>query len=160
MASEKNDFADYKKDALTRPYESAWENWAKFENEGDKVSGYIRDVFYRKAEGEFKEQRGITLEQTNGELVNVAIKRLPFILEKTDMLRLGDPLTIEFEKTLAPRQKGYKGTKQFGFYGKNLDANVNNKTVAELDQEDMKRQNVVAPDPTDEDPFATMPTAE
>jgi hypothetical protein len=156
MATEKKgDFDNYKENALTRPYETAWENWAKFEKEGDKVSGYIRDVFYRKAEGEFKEQRGITLEQVDGELINVAVKRLPFILEKTDNLRLGDPLTIEFEKTLAPRQKGYKGTKQYGFYGKNLEANASNKTVAELDREDMQRQNAVAPAPEDDsDPFA------
>lgn len=141
---EKDDFADYKKDSLVRPYELAWENWSKFENVGDKVSGYIRDVFYRKAEGEFKEQRGITLEQTGGELINVAIKRLPFILEKTDNLRLGDPLTVELEKINEPRTKGYKGTKVFGFYGKNLEENLGNKTVSELDAEDMKRQLVAS----------------
>lgn len=134
-------FENYEADAITRPYELAWENWMKFEKEGDKVQGYIRDVFFRKAEGEFKEQRGITLEQTNGELINVAVKRLPFILEKTDNLHIGDPLTIVFEKTLAPRQKGYKGAKQFGFYGKNLPENAENKTVAEMDAEDMKRVN-------------------
>lgn len=154
----KDDFADYKKDALTRPYEVAWENWAKFETVGDKVSGYIRDVFYRKAEGEFKEQRGITLEQTDGTLINVAIKRLSFVLEKTDNLRLGDPLTIELEKISEPRTKGYKGTKNYGFYGKNLGENAANKTVAELDAEDMKRQLATpnVPDDFDEDELPSI----
>jgi len=153
-----NDFADYKKDSLVRPYEVAWENWAKFENVGDKVAGYIRDVFYRKAEGEFKEQRGITLEQADGVLINVAIKRLPFILEKTDGLRLGDPLTVELEKINEPRTKGYKGTKVFGFYGKNLEANLANKTVADLDNEDMVRQLVVSNNESDDFEEDEIPT--
>jgi len=136
MAKIKDEFADL--EALTKPRDTAWSNWAKFEEEGDEVAGYIRDVFHRKAEGGFKEQRGITLEQANGELVNVAIKRIPFILAKTDGLRLGDPLKIVFEKQLAPREKGQKGAKQFGFFGKNLTENSKNKTVAELENEDRK----------------------
>lgn len=133
------DFGEYKKDALTLPRDKAWSNWATFEKEGDTISGFIRDVFYRKAEGEYKEQRGITLEQPSGELINVGIKRIPFILAKTDNLKIGDPLTIVFEKTLQPSQKGYKGAKQFAFYGKNLEENAANKTVAVLDEEDRIR---------------------
>lgn len=157
MAKEKvgGDFDNYENDALTKPRDLAWTNWAKFENEGDKVQGYIRDVFYRKAEGEFKEQRGLTLEQPNGELINVAIKRISFILAKTDNLRLGDPLTIVFEKSLAPRQKGYKGAKQFAYYGKNLEENAGNKTVAELEREDMAMVNATGDDDGWEDPIVT-----
>lgn len=138
MAKTESVFDDYKNDSLTKPRDLAWENWAKFEKVGDKVQGFIRDVFYRGAEGEFKEQRGITLEQPGGELINVAIKRIPFVLHKTNDLRLGDPLTVVFEKQMQPRQKGYKGAKVFGFYGKNLDENLDNKTVRELDMEDMQ----------------------
>lgn len=132
------DFKGIKDKALTKPRDAAWDNWAKFEDVGDEVSGFIRDVFYRPAEGEFKEQRGITLEQEDGDLVNVAIKRIPFVLSKTNGLRLGDPLAVVFEKELAPRQKGYKGAKQFGFYGENLPENAGNETVAELEKADMK----------------------
>lgn len=154
MAKTKDEFADL--EALTKPRDTAWSNWAKFEDEGDEVAGYIRDVFHRKAEGEFKEQRGITLEQSNGELVNVAIKRIPFILAKTDGLRLGDPLKIVFEKELTPRQKGYKGAKQFGFYGKNLEANAKNKTVNELENEDRKAHSDSDADDEDwKDPIST-----
>jgi len=136
------DFENYQQNAITQPRNKAWSNWAKFETVGDKVQGFIRDVFYRAPEGEFKAARGITLEQPNGELINVAIKRIPFILQGTDKLRLGDPLTVVFEKQLPPKQKGYKGAKQFGFYGKSLEENAGNKTVAELDAEDMKLQGV------------------
>lgn len=134
------DFANYKKDALTRPRDVAWaEPWAKFEKVGDKVSGYIRDVFYRPAEGQYKEQRGLTLEQPNGKLINVAIKRLPYILDKTDNLRLGDPLVIELTELKPSATKGFNATKIQTFYGTNLPENEKNKTVAELDKEDMAK---------------------
>ena len=139
MSKSSYDFEGYSKDALTKPRDLSWENWAKFEKVGDKVQGYVRDVFARKAEGDFKEQRGITLEQADGVLINVGVKRISFVLAKTDDLRLGDPLTIVFEKQLEPKQKGYKGSKVFGFYGKNLEANAGNKTVRELDNEDLAR---------------------
>ncbi len=127
------DFNNYQKDATDRPSSKAWSNWMKFEKVGDKVQGYIRDVFYRKAEGIYKEARGITLEQPDGKFINVAIKHLDFILAKTDTLRLNDPLTIVFEEELPSKQKGYNPTKQFGYYGRNLPENAGNKTVAELE---------------------------
>lgn len=127
------DFNEYKKDATDRPSSKAWSNWAKFDKVGDKVQGYIRDVFYRKAEGIYKEARGITLEQPDGSLVNVSIKRYDFVLAKTDNLRLGDPLTVVFEEEIPAKKAGYNPTKQYGFYGKNLPENAGNKTVAELD---------------------------
>lgn len=127
------DFNDYKKDATDRPSSKAWSNWMKFEKVGDKVQGYIRDVFYRKAEGIYKDARGITLEQADGKLINVSIKRLDFVLSKTDNLRLGDPLTVVFEEELPSKKVGHNATKQFGYYGKNLPENAGQKTVAELD---------------------------
>lgn len=142
MEKAKYNFGEFNKDTLTKPRDKAWQNWAKFEKVGDKVQGFIRDVFYRKEERDeegdgFSAQRGITLEQPTGELINVGIKRLPFILDKTDTLRLGDPLTIVFESQLEPKKKGYKGAKQMAFYGKNLEENKDQKTVKELDHEDM-----------------------
>lgn len=132
----KYDFDNYQKDTLTKPRDKAWSNWAKFENVGDKVQGYIRDAFYRPAEGMFKAQRGITIEQTNGELVNVGIKRLPFVLDKTDDLRIGDPLTIILEKETPSATKGFSPTKEFAFYGTKLPENDGNPIVKELDGQD------------------------
>lgn len=131
------DFSGYKKDTTTRPSSKAWGNWKKFDKIGDMIQGYIKDVFYRKAEGIYKDARGITLEQPDGTLINVSVKRIDFVLGATDGLRLGDPLTVVLEET---KDSG-KGnpTKIFGFYGKNLPENAGNKTVAELDAID--RQN-------------------
>lgn len=132
------DFGNYQQDALTKPRDKAWENWAKFEKVTDLVQGFIRDVFFRAGEGQFAEQRGLTLEQADGTLINVGIKHIDFVLAKTDNLRLGDPVTIVFEKEIPPSVKGHSPTKQFAFYGKNLPENAGNKTVAQLEAEDRK----------------------
>lgn len=130
------DFNNFEKDALTKPRDKAWENWAKFEKPGDKVQGYIRDVFFRASEGQFPDQRGLTLEQPDGTLINVGIKHIDFVLAKTDSLRLNDPVTIVFEKEIPPSVKGHSPTKQFGFYGTSLPENASQKTVATLEAED------------------------
>jgi len=127
------DFKNIKSKPLEKPRDKAWDNWAKFENIGDSVEGLIRDAFFRKAEGMFKDQRGLTLEQADGTLVNVGVKYIKFLLAKTDNLRLGDPLSIELEKELTPTTKGYQPTKVFGFYGENLPANADQPTVKELE---------------------------
>lgn len=144
------DFDGFKKDALTKPRDLAWENWAKFEKVGDKYQGYIRDVFFRAGEGDFSAQRGITLEQADGTLVNVGIKRFPFVLNKTDDLRLGDPLTIVFEKQNAPQVKGHSGVKVFAFFGTNLPENAENQTVKELDAYDEDAGGSDAPEEDDD----------
>lgn len=139
------DFGKYKEDSLTKPRDLAWDNWAKFEKVGDKVQGYIRDAFYRPADGQFSEQRGITLEQIDGTMINVGIKRLPFVLNKTDDMRLGDPLTVELIELKKSETKGFSPTKITSFFGAHLPENDGNKTVAQLEKEDMERGGTVAP---------------
>jgi len=143
-------FANYKNDALTKPRDLAWTNWAKFEKVGDKVQGFVADAFYRAAEGQFDEQRGITLRQEDGTLINVGTKRLPFILSKTDDLHVGDPLTIELVELKPSTTKGFSPTKIYGFYGTKLAENANNPTVASLDNEDKAKGGSVAPATTPE----------
>ena len=144
--------------ALTKPRDLAWDNWAKFPEVGAEVSGYIRDVFYRPEEvvgqNTMKAQRGLTLEQQDGSLVNVGIKFIPFVLSQTDSLRLGDPLKIVFTKTLPPQQKMYSPTKVFAFFGNNMPENAGNPTVKELTDADAKIGGTVAAAPSSvEDDF-------
>jgi hypothetical protein len=137
------DFSKFKKTELTKPRDKAWENFAKFEKEGDKVEGILRDVFYRPAEGDFKEQRGFTLEQEDGILVNVAMKREPyFAIRSTDEVHLGDLLTIELGELRASKTKGYSATKIFSFTAGTLEENASNPTVKELEAIDMKAEGV------------------
>jgi hypothetical protein len=125
---------------LTKPRDLAWTNWAKFKKVDDEVTGYIRDVFYRPEEmvgsNTMKAHRGLTLEQPNGELINVGIKFIPFVLAQTDDLHLGDPVKIVFSRTLPPSQKMYSPTKVFAFFGKQLPENADNPTVKELTDKD------------------------
>ncbi len=155
------DFDSYQNDGLTKPRDLAWsEPWAKFEAVGDKTQGFIVDVFYRAEDGQFKEQRGLTLKQLDGKYINVAIKRLPFILTKTDDLKLGDPLTIELAELKKSDTKGFSATKVLAFYGKNLPENANQKTVKELEAEDMQKGGSSHPDGevvNDKNAFADSP---
>lgn len=148
-------FSEYKKDSLTKPRDLAWSNWMKFEKVGNKVQGYIADAFFRPAEGIYKDQRGITLRQEDGKFINVGIKRLPFVLDKTDNMRLGDPLTVELVEEKAT-DKG-NPTKVFAFYGASLPENANNPTVLELDNESHAGGGAKAPAATDKE-FDAMGT--
>ena len=133
----KVDFSKFQKQELSRPMDAAWGNgFAKFEKVGDKVEGIIRDVFYKKPEGIYKEQRGFTLEQADGSLKNAAIKREPyFAIRPTDNARLGDLLSIE----LVELRKNDKGnpTKIYTFVAGTLPENANHPTVKELEAKDM-----------------------
>lgn len=121
---------------VSKARNEAWNNWGKFEKVGDSVKGYIRDVFYKKADGQYDDARGITLEQPDGKLINVSIKRLPFVLSSTDSFKLGDPLMVKLTELKKSETKGFSPTKIFTFYGENLPENAQNKTVAQLDNED------------------------
>ncbi len=132
------DFGKHKDDALTKPRDLCWDKWFKFEKIGDSVQGFIRDVFFRPASGVFGDQRGLTLEKPNKELINVGIKHIDFVLAKTDGLRLGDPVTITFEREIPNKDTTLNPTKQMAFYGKNLEENAEEKTVLQLENEDRK----------------------
>ncbi len=120
--------------SLQRPRDKAFSNWAKFPKIGDKVQGYIRDAFFHPAKGVYKDARGITLEQLDGTLVNVTVKRLDFILPLTDNLHVGDPLTIVYESD-KDNGPGVNATKVMGYYGEHLPENDANPTVKALDDE-------------------------
>jgi hypothetical protein len=141
------DFSKFKKQELTKPRDKAWENFAKFEKVGDKVEGILRDVFYRPAEGQFKEQRGFTLEGADGKLTNVALKRTPyFAIRATNDVRLGDLLTVELTELRPSKEKGFSPTKIFSFSSGTLAENAGNPTVKELEKADMAEQGVVEAD--------------
>jgi hypothetical protein len=152
-----NNFKDFIKKDLTKPRDRAWENFAKFEKVGDKVEGILRDVFYRPAEGQFKEQRGFTLEAADGKLTNVALKRAPyFAIRATNDVRLGDLLTVELTELRPSKEKGFSPTKIFSFSSGTLAENAKNPTVRELEAADMTEQGIVeadAPTEADDVPF-------
>lgn len=137
------DFSKFQAQTLTKPRDAAWENFAKFEKVGDKVTGIVRDVFYQPAAGQFGEKRGFTLEQADGKLVNVAMKRNPyFAIRSTNDVRLGDLLTVELSELRKAKVTGNSPTKIFGFSSGTLPENKGNPTVKELEMKDMLEQGV------------------
>ena len=140
------DFSKFKTQDLSRPMDAAWGNgFATFEKEGDKVEGILRDVFYRKAEGMFGEQRGFTLELADGTLKNVSIKREPyFAIRPTNDVRLGDLLTITLSELRKSKTAGFNPTKIYTFSSGTLPENAENPTVKELEAKDMEAEGVVA----------------
>lgn len=157
-AKKEYDFGSYEKDALTRPRDAAWDNWVSWKDKqpGDKIQGYVRDAFFRPEELNedgsiaFRAQRGITLEQLDGTLINVGVKYIDFILKSTDNLRVGDPLTIVYEKDGQKKNKTYSAPKIYGYYGKNLETTVGNPTVKELTDEDRRAGGSAEPVQEDE----------
>ena len=136
-------FDKFQKKELTKPRDKAWENFAKFDKVGDKKVGILRDVFYRPAEGQYKEQRGFTLEEEDGTLCNVCLKREPyFAIRATNDVRLGDLLTVELSELRPSKTKGYNATKIFSFSSGTLPENAENPTVKALEEADMKEQGV------------------
>ena len=150
-------FDDYKEHTLTRPRDEAWSNWRSWKDAviGDKVQGYVADAFFRPEEKAddgsiaFRSQRGITIKQVDGTLINVGIKDLSFVLASTDNLRVGDPLTIELTK-LGEKVKGKNQAKIFSYYGANLPENEGNQTVKALTDADRIAGGSKAPEDAEE----------
>jgi hypothetical protein len=139
-----SDFSKFKSQSLSRPMDAAWGNgFAKFEKEGDKVEGIVRDAYYRAAEGQFGPQRGFTLELADGTLKNVAIKRDPyFAIRPTNDVRIGDLLSVELTELRKSKTAGFNPTKIYTFTSGTLPENKDNATVSELEAKDMAAEGV------------------
>jgi len=133
--------------------DAAWSNgFAEFVKKGDKVEGILRDVFFKKEEGMFKEQRGFTLELADGTLKNVSIKRDPyFAIRSTNDVKLGDFLSIELTELRPAKTTGFKPAKIFAFTSATLPENSENATVKELEAKDMEAEGVEVASDTPEE---------
>lgn len=105
------------------------EGWFKFEEVGDKVGGTIRDIFEMPERDGMQAQRCFTIEQSDGTLVNVGLKRTNYILSRTDMLQIGDMLGVKFEKEIPAKSKGHHPAKSMVIFSK-LNGPRGNATAA------------------------------
>lgn len=96
----------------------AGDNWMKFNTVGDKVGGIVRDIFEKPEKDQFPAQRCFTLEQEDGSMVNVGLKRTDYILTRTDLIQMGDELGVEFSKEIPPKVKGFNPAKSLVIYTK------------------------------------------
>lgn len=94
------------------------DGWFKFEKPGDKVGGTIKDMWEQPERDGMPAQRCFTLEENDGSLTNVGLKRTGYILSRTDMLQIGDMLGVKFEKEIPPKKKGFHPAKSLIIFSK------------------------------------------
>ena len=113
----------------------AGENWFKFTKVGDKVGGVVRDMWEKPQQDQFPPQRCFTLEQQDGKMVNVGLKRSAYILARTDMLQIGDSLGVKYEKDIAPKTKGFSPAKSMVIFTKTLAPRIAGRSAKDLQPE-------------------------
>lgn len=101
-----------------RPGRDRAEAWFKFEHVGDKIGGTICDMFEMPERDGFPAQRCFTLENEEGKILNVGLKKTQYILSRTDMLQIGDKLGVKFEKEIPPKVKGFNPAKSLVIFTK------------------------------------------
>ena len=94
------------------------DGWFTFQKVGDRIGGFIRDMYEAPAQGLFKAQRVFTIERKDGQLFNVGLKRTPYVLTRTDALQIGDELGITFEKEIPAKVNGMHPAKSLTFVSK------------------------------------------
>lgn len=112
--TETNDEADVFSTGETFARDRA-EGWFAFTNVGDKIGGFIRDMFEQPGNGAFQAQRVFTIEKKDGTLWNVGLKRTNYTLTRTDALQIGDELGVIFEKEIPAKVKGHHPAKSLTF---------------------------------------------
>jgi len=94
-------------DATNRLGRDQAEGWFSFKSIGDRIGGTILDIWFKPAEGLFKEQRCFTIKDELGKVLNVGIKMNAYTLPRTDELQIGDELGLSYDKDVASRQGGH-----------------------------------------------------
>jgi len=91
-------------------------NWFKFENVGDKIAGEVVGLEHKDANGQLPAQRVFTLKTANG-VVNVGISMTKdYIIQRTNMVKLGDIVGFDFKESIPAKVKGYSPAKSIEVY--------------------------------------------
>jgi hypothetical protein len=119
-------------DSANRPGRDQASGWFKFTNIGDKIGGTIVDIFYKAAEGIYKEQRVFSVKnEETGEVVNVACKMNSYTLPRTDNLQIGDEVGFEYTKDVPSKTPGVQAAKSITIYSK-LNGDRTSENAAKL----------------------------
>ena len=86
--------------------------WFKFSTVGDRVSGEVVNVYEKAGSGDFEDQKVFELQQDNGEVISVGIKKSnTYIIQRTNRVEIGDMLGFEFTKEIPAKVKGHHPAK-------------------------------------------------
>jgi len=120
MADEKVDntpVVDY--DSVFKPENALKSNWAKWDKIGKKVAGKLVKLYEKEGDDVFEAQMIYVLEQADGTLINVGIKRSnTYITNGIRESHLGSIVGFEYEKDIPPTVKGMNAAKSIKAYYK------------------------------------------
>ncbi len=104
--------AEYNEDELFNEDNKPESNWFKFEKIGDRVGGVVVEMFDKPAKDQFPEQRCFALKQKDGSIINVGLKKTSeYLMGRTNQVRPGDTLGVEFKAEIPSKIKGNRPAK-------------------------------------------------
>lgn len=107
-------------DDVTKEDESSFEDemfgdpqWFKFATPGDQIAGEVTEIQTKAAEGDYPEQKVITVKRTNGEEWYVPFNsNKTFLMAMLAGIKVGDILGAKFIDEIPASKKGYHPAKK------------------------------------------------
>ncbi len=94
-------------------------NWFKFEKPGDKCAGEVVSIQEKPERDGMPAQRVFGLKQKDGSILNVGLKQSSdYLMGRTNQVKLGDLLGVEFTKEIPATKKGHHPAKSIEVYVK------------------------------------------
>lgn len=93
--------------------------WFKFDKVGDRCSGVVVSIAEKPERDGMPAQRVFGLQQEDGSILNVGLKKnSDYLMGKTNLVKVGDMLGVEFKKEIPAKKKGYHPAKSIEVYVK------------------------------------------
>lgn len=100
-------------------------NWFKFNKVGDKCGGIVVSIAEKPERDGKPAQRVFGLKQKDGTIINVGLKKTSdYLMGRTNQVKPGDMLGLEFTKEIPAKKKGYSPAKSIEVYVKKGEAKV------------------------------------
>lgn len=96
--------------------------WFKFAKVGDRCSGEVVGIAEKPERDGMPAQRVFSLKQKDGSVMNVGLKKSSdYLMGRTNMVKVGDILGVEFKKEIPAKKKGHHPAKSIEVYVKKRD---------------------------------------
>jgi hypothetical protein len=93
--------------------------WFKFDKIGVKCSGKVLSISEKEERDGMPAQRVFDLEQKDGSVIKVGLKKTSdYLMGKTNLVKVGDLLGVHYVKDIPPKVKGHHAAKSIEVYWK------------------------------------------
>jgi len=94
-------------------------SWFKFDKVGAKCGGEVVSISEKSEKDGMPAQRVFGLKQKDGTVVNVGLKKnSDYLMGRTNNVKVGDMLGVEFKKEIPAKKKGHHPAKSIEVYVK------------------------------------------